>query len=805
MKNKKTLAIVSLGVTTLAVGIAVGIATGKELGFKAFANPTNAEWHHYSKTAPTASQKGVREYWVQCGGSYQFTAPDSENIVDKGTNYDLSEFTADDPRYLSYQYDVNHAPLFEYDYGAAMYCTNVSDFKNWRITYLDNEYDCNLYNEGSDFYLWRIDLPRIDYTRYPTVTMNLAAPNWYENNMMGPEADQLTYHTVYGGNKGNGKIKLSLTGAGVFMEVIDMEYGTATAFTNLFTNSDIIHGLAPAYFYTQDKYDRYLNISNITLSTESQPIDVCSYAGDTSKLDVVNGDVALPGSVDYSIISNGYGTNDNSLLVQGNANPGAAVFSLPVFNFDQYTSIGNVSFKFGVKNNNEHMYFGSGASRVDLGTNSPNSQSENNNGYVNWELIVTADVAYIHNVQSNTNYLVQLTAGMRNGTENIVLSGGDTSVYRVYLFCDYYWQLDVDYEFVAPTTPIDVCSYAGDTSKLDTVNGDVALPGSVDYSIINNNYGTNNTSLVVSGNANPGAAVVALPAFNFDLYAFSGNVSFKFGVKNNGEHMYFGSGASRVDLGTNAPDSQSNNNNGYVNWELIVTADVAYIHNVQSNTNYLVQLTAGMRNGTENIVLSGGDTSVYRVYLFCDYYWQLNADYALTAPTTPLDVCSFAGDTTKLGVVNGTAKLPGSVDYSIINNGYGTNDNSLLVQGNANPGAAVLTLQAFNIKQYTVVGKVSFKFGVSNNNEHMYFGSGASRVDLGTNAPDSQSNNNNGYVNWEMVITADGAYVHNTYEDQNYNVTLTAEMRSGAEGIVISGGDTSIYRNYFVTDFYWHA
>ena len=621
MKNKKLLICTLLGASTLAIGAVVGVASSKKAGFRAFADPAQGEWHHYSQKEPTSSQKGVREYWVQCGGSYQFSAPSDVEIVDKGSNPDVSEFAVNDERYISYQYDEDHLSLNEYAYGAGMYCTNVSDFKNWRVTYEENAFKCNLYSEGGK-YLWRIDLPRIDYTKYPTVTMKVDAPNWYENNMMGPETDQLTYHTVYGGNKDKGKINLSLTGAGLFMEFVDMEYGSAIAFTNTFTDSDIIHGLKSAYFYTEDLYERYLNITDISVSTTSQPVDVCSYAGDTSKLGVVNGDVNLPGSVDYGIISNGYGTNDTSLVVDGNANPGAAVFTLPAFNFDQFTTIGNVSFKFGVRNNNEHMYFGSGASRIDLGANASNSESSNNNGYVNWEMIIVDGLAYVHNVQADTNTIVPLTAGMRNGTESIVLSGGDTSLYRRYFLADYYWKLNADYPLVAPASPEDVCSYAGDTSKLGVVNGTAALPGSADYSIISNSYGNNNNSMCANGNANPGAAVLTLPAFNMNPYTSVGKISFKFGVKNNSEHMYFGSGASRVDLGTNASDSQAQNNNGYVNWEMVISASGAYVHNTNSDQNYNVSLTSGMRNGTESIVISGGDTSIYRVYFVTDFYWH---------------------------------------------------------------------------------------------------------------------------------------------------------------------------------------
>ena len=628
MKNKKLLVSALLGVSTLAIGAVVGIAAGKKSGFRAYANPVQPEWHHYAKTNPTALQKGIREYWVQCGGSYQFTAPEDVDIVDKGTSYDVSEFEANDPRYLSYQYDENHAPLSAYDYGAGMYNTTSSDFVNYRIIYGDNGYDCKLYSNGGTKILWRIDLPRIDFTKYPTVTMNVAAPviddqyGWYEGNMMGPEADNLTYHTVFGGAKDKGKITLSLTGNGVHMAFNSLEYENQLAFENTFTDPDVVNGLRSAYFYTEDLYDRFLNFSNITLSTASSSVDVCSYAGDTSKIGVVNGTAALAGSVDYGIIGNGYATNDTCVVVDGNANPGAAVFTLPAYNFGEYSQYGNISFKFGVRNNNEHMYFGSGDDKVDLGANASNSESNNNNGYVNWEMIIADGTAYVHNVNTDTNIFVTLTSGMMNGTEGIVLSGGGTSAYRRYLFVDYYWKLNADYPLVAPESPMDVYSYNGDTSKLGVQNGTAKKPNAADYSIVSNGYAGEFTGMCLEGNANPGAAVLTLPAFNMKAFLKVGKISFKFGVKNNGEHMYFGSGDSKVDLGTNSATSQSENNSGYVNWEMVISADGAYVHNVNSDQNINITLGSGVRDGSQSIVLSGGGTSIYRVYLVTDFYWS---------------------------------------------------------------------------------------------------------------------------------------------------------------------------------------
>ena len=437
--NKKVLLSSLLATTAIAVVGVMVAANSPASPFRLSADSPQAEWHHYSKRNPTSSAKGIREYWVQCAGSYQFTEPQDVTIVDKGSDYDLSEFAADDPRYFSYQYDEDNLGFDYYDYGCKMYSVTSSEYKDYRATYEAGACKFNLYSEGSDFWLWKIELPRIDYTRYPSVTMKVTAPNWYEQNMMGPEADQLTYHTNFGGNKTEGKITLSLRSTGLHMEFNSLEYASQLAFENTFTDSDIISGLKSAYFYTQDKWDRYINISDVILSTTAAPETVYSYAGDTSKVDVENGTVSTPDKVDFTIINNNYATSTTGLVISGNANPGAAVITLPAVNFNQYTATGSVSFKFGVKNNGEHMYVGSGDSKVDLGTNRPTSESENCNGYVNWEMVISAGSASVRNVYSGVSYPVTLSAGMRAGTERIVISGGATSMYRVYLVTDFVW------------------------------------------------------------------------------------------------------------------------------------------------------------------------------------------------------------------------------------------------------------------------------------------------------------------------------------------------------------------------------
>ena len=70
----------------------------------------NVTWRHYNKKAPTQSERGIREYWANCGGDYhQFEAPSSGTIIDMGSNYDTSEFTYDDDRWLTYCDEHGHS------------------------------------------------------------------------------------------------------------------------------------------------------------------------------------------------------------------------------------------------------------------------------------------------------------------------------------------------------------------------------------------------------------------------------------------------------------------------------------------------------------------------------------------------------------------------------------------------------------------------------------------------------------------------------------------------------------------------
>lgn len=264
----------------LAGGVFAGVfASNKGAFFKA-RGVGDKIYNHYERRNPTPSVKGIREYWVDCSGAgYVFEEPDDGDIVDKGSDYNLAQFTANDERYIPYSMDEYHTDLSVYDYGARL---NGSDF---RVTYEDDMFKCNLYGEPETF---KIELPRINFTEYQHVSMKVVAPDWYVNNLFGPDADHLSYKTVYGGNKDQGKIKLNYYDGKVTMDFYDIEYGTSIWFTSEFTDANIVNGLASAYFYVQNTWDRYLNISDFDLSCCDDDGDglctICGHLIDGTKL-----------------------------------------------------------------------------------------------------------------------------------------------------------------------------------------------------------------------------------------------------------------------------------------------------------------------------------------------------------------------------------------------------------------------------------------------------------------------------------------------------------------------------------------
>ena len=264
MKKKNKIFLIgaaTVSACVICLSAAIGLASSKQL----LAGATGSgQWVHYSRREATPSQLGIREYWVECGGVYQFEAPEGVTPTEKGSDYDLSGFTNPDDRYFAYSLNDVYHDLSASLYGASMAMKSGD-------TYNDASYRINdngdsflhywLYGDGD---IWRINLPRIDYREYPHVHMDLTCPNWYQDNYFGPEDDQMTYTTLYGGNKDKGKIELLYHDGTLTMDFYDPEYGNLW-FTKTYTDTNVINGLSSPCFYVTDKWDRYLNIDNITL------------------------------------------------------------------------------------------------------------------------------------------------------------------------------------------------------------------------------------------------------------------------------------------------------------------------------------------------------------------------------------------------------------------------------------------------------------------------------------------------------------------------------------------------------------
>lgn len=127
--NKKFILSGLLTISALTV-VGVMVTTQAPQSSRLLANTPGGEWHHYSAQDPSldirgkAFDKGTKEYWVECGGGYQFTEPASGTVIDKAGAPDTSEFVKDDDRW-SYYCDI-HGHSYD-ELGVCEYCNVLKD------------------------------------------------------------------------------------------------------------------------------------------------------------------------------------------------------------------------------------------------------------------------------------------------------------------------------------------------------------------------------------------------------------------------------------------------------------------------------------------------------------------------------------------------------------------------------------------------------------------------------------------------------------------------------------------------------
>ncbi len=216
-------------------------------------------------------------------------------------------------------------------------------------------------------------------------------------------------------------------------------------------------------------------------------------------------------------------------------------------------------------------------------------------------------------------------------------------------------------------------------------------------------------------------------------------------------------------------------------------------------------LSDAQANGTSGLVFKHGTIGATR---FC---W-LGRPYAFAGGAkTVLDVSSKTGYTVTDAESKTMAEASGF--------GWGQWKNFVLNEKEgiglygSGSGSSVLTFDRFDFSSLFEQGKgVKFTIGMWNGNEHIYYGSGEGKEDLGLNKA-RESNTASTYtreqmidctyLNWTVFVDTVGVRVHNNNEDKDYYLSLNADQRRGEESLVFSLGNRSNGRLILISN--WTA
>ena len=199
-------------------------------------------------------------------------------------------------------------------------------------------------------------------------------------------------------------------------------------------------------------------------------------------------------------------------------------------------------------------------------------------------------------------------------------------------------------------------------------------------------------------------------------------------------------------------------------------------------------LSDAQANGTSGLVFKHGMKGASR---FC---W-LGRPYAFAGGAkTVLDVSS------KMGYTVTDAESKTMAEASGI--GWGQWKNFVLNEKEgiglygSGSGSSVLTFDRFDFSSLFEQGKgVKFTIGMWNGNEHIYYGSGEGKEDLGPNMAREGNDSSTytreqmidcTYLNWTVFVDSVGVRVHNSNEDKDYYLGLSADQRQGEESLVFS-------------------
>ena len=257
---------------------------------------SNAVWNHYTEQAPTPVDFGIKEYWVECGGNYQFTAPEAVTIVDKTERPDTSEFTDDDPRWNKVLADYNLGGGTTADIVGAYFTdgnTTYNEVGNQIKSAADAGYthgklEYNPYNASAENpNVWEIGLPRVNFAfRDCDLTVDFALVNWAGAGKYALTAEDLDTDKSFADNGQYAKLYASLNDGKLY---VVMKYGE-TILNKVITDENVINGKASITLYTKHSNaggNAFLGITNFDIAN---PLDNMHFGEWTLKQEATIGE-----------------------------------------------------------------------------------------------------------------------------------------------------------------------------------------------------------------------------------------------------------------------------------------------------------------------------------------------------------------------------------------------------------------------------------------------------------------------------------------------------------------------------------
>ena len=281
MKKKNMIFnLVACSAGALAIGVAIPlIAKSVNLSMNATGS---GDWVHYEAGDATEYDLATKEYWVECGGNYQFEAPATGSIREGGNAPDTSEFAVNDDRWDATQrltpYSFNRKDSSTFC-GASMYNITGGSDVTWRMTgtgadrldansfWSDTAMNFNLY--GGNLFKWQ--LPKMNFVAYTHIYTYVQIHNWTGGNIyIGFNENDVTYKNVPGIAPGAPQAILEFTSNGSVVNC-SLRVDGYSEVTCSYGAADFLLGRESLCLYAQAEGtgDGHFSMANFTCEAEN--------------------------------------------------------------------------------------------------------------------------------------------------------------------------------------------------------------------------------------------------------------------------------------------------------------------------------------------------------------------------------------------------------------------------------------------------------------------------------------------------------------------------------------------------------